>query len=152
VTTDISSKTKQLGMACRHYDGHAFFCGTGGCKIGHPIRDIVTRASGSAIGIAFKLPCRPGPERAAQCPDYDAKTDEEIEAERESMRAYMDRVAKMIAKAAGWRKQMVAKEKRTARANCPCCGGKGTVRLTCAIGYNNHVWAECSECKVGFRE
>lgn len=68
------------------------------------------------------------------------------------MLAHMDQVIKMINKAAFWKRQMVAKGKQTARANCPCCGGRGTVRLSCAIGYNRHIAAQCSSCNLGFRE
>lgn len=155
--SEISQKTDALGSSCRHFNGREFLCGDGegrsACAKGHPIRKIVIAANkGSGIGIAFKTPCRPGPERVADCPDYDAKTPEEIEASRAEMKAHMAAAVKMMGHAAKWKAKMIAAKKATGRASCPCCDGVETVQVSIALGYNNHMACQCSACGVGFRE
>lgn len=148
----ISERMAVLGPRCRHYDPRAGIVNGQDCRIGFPIRKIVGEKAGTTVGLAYMLPCHPGPERQADCPSYDPKTEDEIAAERASVSRLMDETLKMIAAAPRWKRLMVAKGKATARANCPCCGGEGTVRLTCAIGNNRHLSANCSECSIGFRE
>jgi hypothetical protein len=152
----LASRTSELGRSCRHHSPLRFIqerdddCA--GCAKGHPIRRIVTGLSGSETGILFKLPCRPGPERVTECPDYDPKTDAEIEAGRVALREKMDRAAKLIGAAGAWRRKMIETRSVSGREDCPVCDGKGTVSVSIALGYNNHMACYCSGCQVGFRE
>ncbi len=155
--SDLRAQTDALGQTCRHFNGREFICGEGdgrsACGKGHPIRKIVIAANGGTnIGIAFKTPCRPGPKRVADCPDYDAKTPEEIEADRAAMSKAMGRAVAMMREAAKWKAKLIAADKATGKASCPCCGGENTVSVSIALGYNNHMACQCSACGVGFRE
>lgn len=153
----IEDRAKALGLPCRHFNGREFAIGCGdgrgACGRGHPIRKIVIGANGGDnTGILYKTPCRPGPERVAECPDYDPKTIGEIAEERAAMAKEMERAAVMMKAAGKWRAKMVAEKRPTGRASCPCCGGKETVRVRVAIGYNNHLACKCEACGVGFIE
>ncbi len=157
MTDDLRAQTDGLGKTCRYFNGREFLGGDGdgrtACGKGHPIRKIVIAANGgTSMGIAFKTPCRPGPERVADCPDYDPKTSEEIEADRAEMREAMNQAVTMMREAGKWRTKMIAANKANGRASCPCCGGKETVSVSIALGYNNHMACQCSACGAGFRE
>ena len=141
-----------LGPTCRHVDGRQSVMDRKGCSIGHPIERIVATKLGTDLGLALRLPCRPGPERAADCPNYDPETPEEIAARKARVRAAMDEMLPMLKAAADWRMEMVQARQRTATKDCPCCGAVGSVSVHCAIGYNNHIGARCSACKRGFQQ
>lgn len=148
--------TNALGRACRHYNARAFLIGDDDCKacaIGHPIRKIVIAANGGTNhGIAYKTPCRPGPERVAECPDYDAKTDDEIAAANERMRQHMDRFVKAMPILNAIRATMVDGKIARDVVDCPFCGTAKALHVSVAIGYNNHMHAKCKECGEGFME
>ncbi len=148
------SGAASLGRACRHFLAREALVGDGQCcKIGHPIRKIVTAANGgSTFGLAYMFPCRPGAERKAECPNYDPETDAEIEAGKAAMRAQMDRLVKALPILNSLRATMV--EGRIARevVDCPFCGSVRQLHVTCAIDYNNHMSARCAECGEGFIE
>lgn len=156
MTCDLAGKTAALGRPCRHYSPLLFLSERDGdrscCAKGHPIRQIVAAATEGEGGMLFKLPCRPGPDRAVDCPDYDPKTDAEVEADREATRAAMDKAMKMMAAAGEWRRKLTAAGKARGRASCPVCGGHETVSVQIALGYNGHMACHCNACRVGFRE
>lgn len=142
-----------LGPTCRHYSQMKMLTDRQPCSIGHPILKIVTAANGkSAFGIGYMLPCRPGPERKAECPDYDTKTPEEIAADQASLRAAMDRFIAALPVLNSLRSTMI--EGRIARmiADCPFCTQPRSLHVTCAIGHNNHMSACCTECGQRFIE
>ncbi len=80
------------------------------------------------------------------------KTSEEIEADKAGMREAIGRAMTMMREAIKWKAKMIAANKANGRASCPCCGGKETVSVSIALGYNNHMACQCSACGVGFRE
>ncbi len=147
-----------LGRACRHFDGRSFIINDSdkdrpACAIGHPIRKIVIAANGgSNHGIAYKTPCRPGPERVAECLHYDAKTDVEIAAEEDRMRAHVDRFLKALPVMNAVRATMVAGNIARDIVDCPFCGTTRSLHVSVAVGYNNHMSAKCKECGEGFIE
>lgn len=149
----LSERTARLGPACRHWNGLAFFRGEGGCGIGHPIRKIVIAANGgNQVGIAFMLPCKPGPDAKAKCPNYDPRTAEELaEIERE-IEQRTTAFLKNMHVFNDLRKEMVAEKASARTIDCPFCSAAGTMHVTCAIGINNHMWAKCSACREGFME
>lgn len=141
-----------LGKVCRHFRPRDSL-NNKGCAIGHPVEKIVMAANGdSRTGIAFMFPCRPGPERKAECPSYDPKTDDEIADEQARMKARMDAFIKAMPVINAIRATMI--EGRIARqtADCPWCNTPGALHLSCAIGHNNHLSAKCAECGEGFIE
>ena len=143
-----------LGRACRHYLAREALIGDGQCcKIGHPIRKIVTAANGgSNFGLAYMMPCRPGPERKADCPNYDPKTDAEIEASKAAMRERMDRLVKALPVMNRLRATMIAGQIAREIVDCPFCGAESQLHVSCAIDCNNHMSAQCAECGEGFIE
>lgn len=149
----ISERFAELGPSCRHYDPRGGICSGEDCKIGHPIRNIVKAANGGdEMGMAYMLPCRPGPERKADCPSYDPKTDEEIAEQRADMDRAMNAFVERLPKIAAMRRKMVANRLETAKATCPWCEESDAFKLTCAVGYNNHVHGKCVSCGEGFME
>lgn len=150
----INDRTKSLGRACRHFLAREAVVSDGQCcKIGHPIRKIVTAANGGSIfGIAYMFPCRPGPERKADCPNYDPKTDEEVEAEKARMREAMDRIVKAMPVLSALRATMVKGRIARQIVDCPFCNAPGKLHVSCAIDHNNHLSARCAECGEGFIE
>ena len=153
----VGATAPVLGRACRHFSGLNFMRGDGddckACAIGHPIRKIVISANGGTHhGIAYKTPCRPGPERAAECPNYDPQTDEEIAAERDRMREHMDRFVKALPVLNAIRSTMIDGKIARDVVDCPFCGTAKALHVSVAIGYNNHMRAKCKECGDGFIE
>ena len=148
------TQIEQLGRACRHFLPREAILSDGQCcKIGHPIRKIVVAANGgSNFGIAYKFPCRPGPERGADCPNYDPKTDEEVEAEKARMRETMSRLVKAMPILNDLRATMIKGRIARQTADCPFCNAPGKLHVSCAIDYNNHMSAQCAECGEGFIE
>lgn len=148
----ISERLAALGPSCRHYDPRGGIANDEDCKIGHPIRKIVTAANGSDLGIAFMFPCRPGPECKADCPSYDPKTDAERAEDRKRLDEAMDRFTERLPKIGAMKRKMVDNKLSRAKATCPWCEAKDTFILTCALSVNNHVHGRCSECGEGFME
>lgn len=148
----MTARIAELGNPCRHYSPLKGIQSGEDCGIGHPIRDIVIRKCGSDLGLAYKLPCRPGPEKAATCPSYDPRTDDEIAARKDEMSKRMDKIVAGLGKLSEMRKKMIAHRLRTATATCPWCDGKDALRISCAIDYNNHIRAQCGECGEGMIE
>lgn len=137
-----------LGRTCRHYSplGET-------CRIGHPIKKIVTAANGgSNFGIAYMLPCRPGPDRKAECPQYNPQTDAEVEADNQETRKAMDRFLAAGPAIANIRSTMVAGNIGRQIVDCPFCNHPRAFHVTCAVGYNNHLHGKCAECGEGFIE
>lgn len=137
---------------CRHYNPRLSILEDKGCGIGHPIERIVRAKVGDRARLSVMLPCRPGPQRHADCPDYDAETAADREARHASIRAAMDEMGPMLKAAADWRMEMVMARQRTATKDCPCCGAAEAVSVHCAVGYNNHLGARCSACNRGFQQ
>ncbi|MFE3837318.1 hypothetical protein [Pseudogemmobacter sonorensis] len=151
---NIGDGPTKLGRACRHFDGRAALLSDGQCcKIGHNISKIVTTANGgSDFRTAYMYPCRPGPERKADCPDYDPKTDSEIAASKAAMCAQMDRLVKAMPLLNGLRATMVKGRIVHQVVDCPFCGATRALHVTCAVDHNNHMSARCAECREGFIE
>lgn len=143
-----------LGRACRHFLAREAIIGDGKCcKIGHPIRKIVIAANGgSNHGIAYKFPCRPGPERKADCPDYDPKTDAVIAEGKARIRAQMDRLVAAMPALNGLRATMIKGRIGRTIVDCPFCGSERAAHVTCAIEVNDHMSMRCKECGEGFIE
>ena len=151
--TDLAAKTAQPGPACRHWKPLLHIHGENGCLIGHPIAEIVTKANGGdSAGLFFMLPCRPGPEAKAKCPDYDPRTPEELAAIEAEMNRRMDAFVRVLPAFNTLREEMVAAGELVRTIDCPWCGAAEAVTATCAIGINNHMHAHCSACKEGFIE
>jgi hypothetical protein len=151
---DWGFKMNQQPKKCRHFDSRASVIGNMPCcAIGHPIRKIVIAANGgSNEGIAFMFPCRPTPRQKANCPNYDPKTDIEIEADRAEMSARMDLFVKALPIFVLLRSRMAEQKTHRAIIDCPFCGAVDKMNVACAIGYNNHLSAVCSACNESFRE
>lgn len=146
--------TQPLGRSCRHFLAREAVIGDGKCcKIGHPIRKIVIAANGgSNFGIAYKFPCRPGPQKVADCPDYDTKTDAEIEASKAEVLEQMDRLVKALPALNNLRATMIKGQVASTIVDCPLCGSERSAHVTCAIKVNNHMAMRCKECGEGFIE
>lgn len=150
---ELRSRLDALGKRCRHYDArNSIVDPEKTCGIGHPIRKIVKAAAGTDLGMAFMLPCHPGPERKADCPSYDPKTDEEIAADKLRMKAATEKFIERLPKIAAMKRKMVKHELSFAKATCPWCEVKDALHLTCALSVNNHVHGKCSKCGQGFME
>lgn len=155
--TDIAERSGAIGATCRHFRGRFFLTHDGegreACEKGYPIRKTVVGANGgSEVGIAFMLPCRPGPERKATCPHYDAKTPEEVAEDNRRTDEMMRQAMKLMAAASVWKRTMLVEKRASAVEDCPSCGGVQTVSVSIALGYNNHMACQCKQCGAGFRE
>ncbi len=141
-----------FGPTCRHFRP-AESLSNRGCGIGHPIEKIVFAANGSSrTGMAYMMPCRPGPACKAECPDYDPKTPQEIEEQKQRIRAQMDRLVQNMKWFSLRKAEMIAAAQASRKDDCPLCGAQGAMRLTVAIGNNCHMSAHCSACGEGFIE
>ena len=151
--TDLTSKSfSGLSPSCRHWRPRDSLHNKG-CAIGHPIEKIVIAANGNdRLGIAFMFPCRPGPERKAECPDYDPKTAEEIAAAEKAMSERIDVFVKGLPVMNTVRSTMIAGQIVRQIIECPWCNTPNALHVSCAIGYNNHLSAKCKECGQGFIE
>jgi hypothetical protein len=158
VIAAMADRGAGLGRQCRHFSALSFlrerrgFPDCAACALGHPIRKMVTEACGDETGIIFKLPCRPGPEKAVDCPAYDPKTDAEIEADREAQRCSVEKALVMMKAAGAWRRSMVAVGEETRLWSCPVCLGLDTVEVSIALAVNGHMACRCTNCGTGFRE
>lgn len=144
-----------LGPSCRHFNGRFTIMqrdGAGACAIGHPIVKIVRAATGGDFRLAYKLPCKPGPERAAECPNYDPRTPEEIEAKRQADRAAMQRLMDALPGLMAIKASMIEAKQSHGVFDCPGCGGKEVLNVAVALGYNDHMRCGCSACSFGFIE
>lgn len=151
--SDLAERFSQLGPKCRHWSALAHIRRENGCGIGHPIAKIVTAANGGdSAGLLLMLPCKPGPDAKAKCPDYDPKTAEELAADRAAMDASIARFLKGMPVFNALREEMVAGGVSAKTIDCPYCDAVGAMHVTCAIGVNNHLWAKCSACGEGFME
>lgn len=142
------------GKGCRHFNLVAAFRGDpDACAIGHPILKIVKAANGgSAKNIRRMLPCRPGPAIKAHCPNYDPKTDAEIEAGHEEMRIRMDRFVTALPAIDAIRTSMIAADQSAGDFGCPWCMAPGTLTVRVNLTGNHHMRAHCSACNEGFIE
>jgi hypothetical protein len=148
----IQDRIAALGKSCRHWRPRDSLHNKG-CAIGHPIEKIVMAANGGErTGIAYMFPCRPGPERKADCPDYDPKTDAEIAAEKDALRKRMDDFVKVLPVINALRTTMAANKIARQIVDCPWCNTPASLHVSCAVGYNNHLSAKCKECGEGFIE
>lgn len=143
-----------LGKTCRHYSAlDAITRDRNCCAIGHPIRKIVVAANGgSDFGIGYMFPCRPGPERKADCPSYDPRSDAEIEAGKAKIKASMDRLIEAMPVFSNLRAVMVKGRIARQAVDCPFCNWPNGLHVTCAIDSNNHLSAHCARCGEGFVE
>lgn len=145
-----------MSNACRHFSGLAFFTGKQCCDKGRDVRAWAIRCNGgSKLGIGLRLPCtRPHdvPRPLFDCPELDRKTDAEVQAENEQLKAHMAKFMTVLPELNKMRSKMIANNLPSAKATCPWCGGKDTLQVAVAIGFNNHMRAQCSECNEGFME
>ncbi|MGL5735941.1 MAG: hypothetical protein ACRCYS_13825 [Beijerinckiaceae bacterium] len=151
--TEASGPFAHFGKSCRHWRPIDSLRSEKGCAIGHPIEKIVHAANGnSSFGIAFMFPCRPGPHRKAECPNYDAKTDAEIAEEKAAMRSRMDAFVKAMPVMSAVRATMVAGKIARQVIDCPWCNMPNALHVSCAVDLNNHLAAQCKSCGEGFIE
>ncbi len=150
-----SSSTRDLskhGPRCRHHQPLRGIQSGEECAIGHPIRKIVAAAAGTDVGMAYMLPCYPGPERKADCPSYDPKTDAERAAEEVERRERMAKTLAALPKLNAMKSKMIANGLETAKASCPWCGEKNALQIICNIRGNQHMHARCRACDTGIIE
>ena len=151
--TNITDDQKVLGRSCRHHDPRGGIVYGKDCRIGHPIRKIVCAANGNSnSGIAYMMPCRPGPLRKANCPSYDPETDAEIAEEDRRMSKKMDLFVKALPFFNAVRSTMIEGKIASKIEDCPFCNAPQKMHVSCAIGFNNHLWATCDDCGEGFME
>lgn len=140
---------------CRH------FCGLWpddkpSCKKGRDVRATATKCNGgSEFGIALRLPCtkqKDSTQPLFDCPDVDRHTDEEIAARKKAASDHIDKLIAVIPKLDQYKQKMIAKGLPAARATCPWCGEKGTLRLNVALKVNNHMHVHCTSCGEGLIE
>jgi hypothetical protein len=149
------SKTEYTANACRHFKG-LVPSSRKSCAKGWDIRKWATKCNGdSPIGIGLRLPCtrqKADSNPLFDCPSLDRKTDEEVAAQRKEMDEHMTKFVAGLGKMEGMRQKMIAKSLSSAVATCPWCGEKDALRVSCAIGANNHMKAKCTSCEMGFIE
>ncbi len=141
---------------CRHFNG-LYPRGKPTCAMGRDVHAWFARCNGGdTTGIALRIPCtrwhKDSEKPVFDCPDLDRKTQAEVDAERAAMDAHMDKFFKGLPEINKMRAKMIAKGLSAAKATCPWCGEKDALKLTCAIGFNNHVRAQCDACEMGFVE
>ena len=142
--------------ACRHFLG-MFPDPRPQCAKGRNVRKWATRCNGgSSAGIGLRLPCTKRASDAEKplfdCPDLCRKSDEEIEKSRAKMRAQMDQMLAALPNLQAMKRKMIKNELASAVATCPFCGAKDALKVAVALGVNNHMRAQCSECQEGFIE
>ena len=136
--------------ACRHLTRKG---AKPSCAAGRDIEAWVRRC-GNPQGWGRMLPCtKNAPEKPLfDCPELDRKTNEEVEAERREMSDSMDRFVKGLSALNKMKAKMIANRLPSAVATCPYCGKKDAMRVSVALGVNNHMRARCSACDMGFIE
>lgn len=141
--------------ACRHFTRLGLIQNKPACALGWDVRKWAAKCNGgSEHGILKRLPCtaQTGEKPLFDCPSVDRETDEEVEAQRLAMKEAVDKFVATMPKLDAMRKKMIANDLSSAKATCPWCDAKDALRVTCAIGYNNHLRASCVECGKGFIE
>jgi hypothetical protein len=139
---------------CRHYLG-LYPDDRPSCSEGWNVRKWARLGNGgSDHGIALRLPCtkQHGKKPLFDCPSVCRKTDEEIAAQRQEMSAHMDKIIAAMGMLQKIKESMIERGEPQTKNDCPWCKSLGTLHVTCAIGYNNHVICKCSECGEGFME
>jgi hypothetical protein len=150
---ELSERMAKLGRACRHYDPIGGIRDNADCRIGHPIRKIVTNANGGDdTGLAFMLPCRPGPDRKADCPSYDPRSDAEMAEIAAQCESRVTEFVEALPEITAIRAALMVSIEPCGDFACPFCGLVGTFRATIARGYNDHMSGQCSSCEKGFIE
>lgn len=146
--TKVMKGPSELGRRCRHWKGMH------GCGTGHPIEKIVLAAnSGDRTGLLLMLPCRPGPEMKAKCPDYDPYTEEENAQRNAEQKDRMVSFFKALTSINALRERMLAEGvEEVTGEDCPWCNTSGTLFAFCNISGNRHMRANCSSCGKGFIE
>lgn len=141
--------------SCRHYLG-LYPDDRPSCAQGWDVRKWAVKCNGgSEHGIGLRLPCTKQTEGAKplwDCPSLDRKTDEEVAQRRKEMDEHMSKFVAGLGKVEEMRKKMIANTLSSAVATCPWCGKKDALRVSCAIGVNNHMSAKCTDCEMGFIE
>lgn len=141
-----------MARPCRHFLG-LYPSNRPSCAKGRDVRAWAVRCNGSSLGIAKQLPCSDERDNPLfQCPELDRKTAEEVEAERAAFSEYVDKIVAAMPKIFELKQKMVKRGLRIAKANCPWCDGKDTLRLNCNLDGNKHIAVKCSECDAGFIE
>lgn len=143
-----------MANACRHFLG-LFPGNRPSCSQGWNVREWAVRCNGgSEFGIALRLPCTKMSDGKPlfDCPSLDRKTDEQVAKERAEMSAHMDRVMSAMPKLAAMKRKMVANSLTRVKATCPWCEERDALKVTCAIGVNNHIHARCKSCGEGIME
>ena len=149
---NAEDKEVRFGKRCRHHDPRNGIIRGKDCKLGINIREQVVKANGGTInGIAFKMPCYPGPECKVACNRYDPFTEEEIAKQKSDMDAKLDSLVKGMKVLNELRTKMIAHKIPNIKAACVHCGGPNMV-VNCAIGFNQHLAVRCTDCDFGFIE
>lgn len=138
--------------ACRHYLG-LYPEGRKSCAQGRDIRGWAIRISGTDFDIVNRVPCVNDVENPLfSCPGLDRKTDEEREAEAQAFRAHANKIIAGLPRIKKLKQMMIERRLYRAKANCPWCTSKDTLRIICNINGNRHISVSCTECGEGFME
>lgn len=142
--------------ACRHFKG-MYPDDRPSCAMGRDVRAWAVRCNGgSNHGIALRLPCTKqladSEKPLFDCPGLDRKTQEEVDQQRAAISARMDKIVSAMPKINELKRRMIERGAATAKATCPWCDEKSALRLSVALGVNNHVRAQCKSCGEGFIE
>lgn len=141
--------------ACRHYLG-LFPDNRPSCARGHNIREWANRCNNdSNFGIALRLPCtrqRRGHKHLFNCSDVDRKSDAEIDADREKLKAHADKIFDGMERLSELKAMMIQRGVSVAKAHCPWCGAKNKLDINCNIEGNEHIVAQCQKCGDGVIE
>jgi hypothetical protein len=129
---------------CRHFNGTR----NTQCKAGVTYDEISRKATEGLTGSMLRLPCHRAVEAEYPCPHLSRLSDEEVAAEDEKLRKYVDEIVpKMQTVRAAIIAQLTErgqlKQSVTGAIVCPACNA-GTVRYTYAGSYNRHIHAQCS--------
>ncbi len=141
--------------ACRHFLG-LYPDDRPACAMGRDVRAWAIRCNGGTnFGIGLRLPCtrKTSDEPPLfNCPELERRTDEEVKARRDEMRKHMAKIVSGMGELSKMKSKMISNGLRRAKATCPWCGEKDALRISVAIGVNNHMRAQCSNCKEGLIE
>lgn len=153
-TSTIKPEDRVLGPRCRHFNDRQVIWDSGSaCSIGHPIVKIVlAKDPNNDLGLALRLPCQPGPLRAAECPNYDPKTAEEITRAQEALRKEMDNFTTHLPALNVIKQEMIRTGNPNTRTTCPSCKTEDSLKVSVNIRGNKHMWAKCSNCGFGLIE
>lgn len=140
---------------CRHFLG--LMPNSCACAKGRDVRTNARNANGgSSLGIALRLPCTAGTISGEpplfDCPDLDRKTDEEIQLEQKKSEEDAEAFFNGFGRILEIKKKMIDQNLMITKTNCPWCGGKDTLSLSCAINSNKHMSGSCRACDKQFME